>query len=1516
MKKILLIWGLLIGLIVHAQVAQITTGTAGTPSHNAGPIYRSSASSSYDASRYSYLYTANELAAAGITSGAIINDLGWIKNNNATTTGGGILRIYMKNSTVASYANATMTWANLNSGATLVYQNLSQAIPATQAPNYITFALNTPFTYTGGSLEISVEWDITQVSGNPTTGTFEWLWSTVTSRIYGRSDTALTGTTTLSSTNNSINDITNRRPFIQIGYTPGTACSGAVTAGTASASASAVCANTAFNLVLTGATSASGITYQWQSSPAGANTFTNITGATTASYSVANQTAASDYRCVVTCTNGGSTQTSNVVSVGQTTGIQCLNYCTPVYTTGCSDNDDLNSFVITGAGTSVISDLNTGCNGAGYYDRTAAFAPVDLLPGQSYPVKINTTYTSPAYEKASIWIDFNDNGTFDASEKLLTDLTLDQSPAFATANIAIPLTAPAGIHRMRVRVVYNGSNFDACGSAGYGEAHDYYVNVLPLAPCTGTPVSGTAAATVTNACISAPFNLTLTGYTYGGGITYQWYSSPAGAGTFTAIAGATSPTYTVNGQAVPTDYRCVVACTNSSQSATSNIVSVGQNPVSQCYCTPTGGTSDTTYYLNNITTTGGWTNLSYTANSFTGYVNTNMSVLTSPGNSVGINLATTGGSTYYYYVWVDWNNDADFNDPGETILATTSWSATGTATINVPAGQALGNYRVRTSSSYSGTNTPCGPAGYGNYVDFTLAVVAPPTCLPPTGLTVTGVTGNSATLNWNAPATAPAGGYEYWVSTSPATPTGPANGTVAGTATTVTLPTTLAPSTVYYWWLRAICSPTDNSYLSQGPNFMTTQIPATLPYIQPFTGGNDFGFLNGAQVNKWAYGSATGNTGNSIYISNNNGTANTYTTGTTSVTQAYRDIFIPAGTTLANFSFDWKAEGEGSSTPYDYLRVWLVPSDFLPSPGTQIAAGTGRVQVGQFNLQGTWQNFSTTSLNITGFAGSVMRLVFEWRNDSSAGTQPPAAVDNIVLRVCSTDTPVVTVTPASITHNSATITWPQDPGGASYRIRYRPVGSTQWLPTTGPIAVANGPYTLQGLLSYTLYEVEVAAVCNTTNVGAYSHNEFTTKCDPTPPNITISNITPTSALVTWNPLAAGATYELQYREVGSGVWIPVTVPAPPANSVVIPGLTSYKTYEVQVRNTCIGSGTPNPWSTSQVFTTVRVCEIPPPGLTITQLTPTTAEVVWDAYTGPGATNTYILRYRKVGIPSWTTVNVNTNTHTLIGLLELTKYEMQVANLCSGTPGNFTPLYYFTTPTVVYCQMQSTSSATEYISKVTAKPTGKPQMVNESTGNPYSDFTANPLKFIDMIQGSVGNQIIVDKNMSSGGKAGVAVWIDFDRSGTFDLNERILADGPNTNTTASATFEVPANAYVGSTDKYIVMRVAMAKDGIPVNCTNFDNGEVEDYTVRISKLPAANAVNQDEILIYPNPVKSVLNVKNISKKANYKIYSAAGQLISSGVILNNKIDVSRLINGVYVIDIDDVQGAAQKKFIKE
>lgn len=793
--------------------------------------------------------------------------------------------------------------------------------------------------------------------------------------------------------------------------------------------------------------------------------------------------------------------------------------------------------------------------------------------------------------------------------------------------------------------------------------------------------------------------------------------------------------------------------------------------------------------------------------------------------------------------------------------------------------------------------------------------LAIPTCVVPSALAVNGVTATGAVLSWTGPTPAPSNGYAYYLTTTNTPPVAGTPPTGTSTTTSVNL-TTLTPNTTYYWWVKSVCSPTDSSFWIGGPSFSTTQIPATIPYNQNFTGANDFGFINGTQTNKWAYGSATGNPANSIYISNTNGTTNEYSTSSTSVVQAYRDILVPAGASIATLSFDWKADGESS---YDYLRVWLVPSSFMPVAGAQITAGAGRIQLGNnYNQQTTWQSYLNSTLNISSFAGTTMRLVFEWRNDSSGGNQPPVAVDNIKLLICSTATPTVAV--SAITHNTATLTWPQDSGGASYIVRYRPVGSSSaW--TQVSVAAAAAPattntYNLAGLLPATLYEVEVAAVCNSIP-GTYSHNEFLTKCDPTPPNVTASNITTTSALITWSPLAVSSSYKMRYRIVGSGNagWsADIILPLAPTNTYLLSGLNVYTTYEVQIANKCDNETTYNGWSSPAVFTTERTCDLPPPGLTITNLTTTTATVVWDSF--PGAT--YILRYRKVGIPSWTTVAVTNNNYVITGLLELTKYEMEVANVCSGTPGTYTLPYYFTTPTVIYCPMKSGSSASEYISKVTVKPSGKPTMESSTDATTYSDFTADTSKFIQLIQGSTGNEISIEKSWTGNTyNEGIAVWIDFDRNGSFDINERILVSSPNTTTPITGTFSVPSDAFISTTDyKYVVMRVAMQRDGIPVNCTGFANGEVEDYTVRISKNPVPNATNQTEILIYPNPVHTILNVKNISKRANYKIYNAAGQLVTSGIILNNKIDVSSLIHGVYVIDIDDTQGTAQKKFIKE
>ena len=332
----------------------INTGTAGTPQYNAGPVYRSSAASAYDASRYVYLYTAEELSAAGIGSGASITRLGWVKNNTATTTGGGVMRIYLKNSAATEFAQASETWANLNSGAVLVYENLNQEIPATATPNYITFNLTAPFVYTGGSMEVSVEWDANQITGNPSTGTFDWMWSTVPNRIYGTGQTVMTNAATLSSTSNSISAIDDRRPFIQITYGANAACTAPPTPGTTTVSSAAVCAGTPVNFSLTGNSFGTGQTYQWQTSAAAGGPFTDVgTSQTTPGATFNAPAGVTYYRAAVTCS--GNTAYSTPIAVtgyaGLPGGTYTINSAAPTL------GSNFNNF------TDVVTALTCGIQG-------------------------------------------------------------------------------------------------------------------------------------------------------------------------------------------------------------------------------------------------------------------------------------------------------------------------------------------------------------------------------------------------------------------------------------------------------------------------------------------------------------------------------------------------------------------------------------------------------------------------------------------------------------------------------------------------------------------------------------------------------------------------------------------------------------------------------------------------------------------------------------------------------------------------------------------------------------------------------------------------------------------------------------------------------------------------------------------------------------------------------------------------------------------------------------------------
>jgi len=496
-------------------------------------------------------------------------------------------------------------------------------------------------------------------------------------------------------------------------YTPPPLCTGTPATATAVSSVPNACANTPFNLSLPNFPIFRGLTYQWQSSPAGANTFTNIVGATTSTYTVASQTTPTDYRCIVTCTNGGATSTSNIVNVGQNLPLDC--YCVPTggstyYLSGISSAGGIANFNYTASAYSTYQDRFSTISFA-----QAPGSAVNILMAQS---------SGTGYHYC--WVDWNQDGDFaDTGETIWATTSFT---ANYNGSIPVPAGTTPGTYRVRFANSWSGV-ITPCGPNANGGYVD--VKLVVPSPCVGAPTAGTSVSSVPKACANTPFSLSLSGVTIASGLTFQWQSSPAGTNTFTNITGATASGYTVANQTTATDYRCIVTCTNGGATSTSSIVSVGQNVPMDCYCIPTAAN---TYYLNNITSTNGFTNFVHTATAYSAYQDkfSTLSFSQKEGGSVNISMTPSSG-TNYYYCWVDWNQDGDFEDAGETIWATTSFMANHNGVITVPVGQALGTYRVRFANSWSGVITPCGHAANGSYVDVALKVTIPP---PPT-ITIT-----------------------------------------------------------------------------------------------------------------------------------------------------------------------------------------------------------------------------------------------------------------------------------------------------------------------------------------------------------------------------------------------------------------------------------------------------------------------------------------------------------------------------------------------------------------------------------------------------------------------------------------------------------------------------------------------------------------------------------------------------------------------------------------------------------
>ncbi len=629
---------------------------------------------------------------------------------------------------------------------------------------------------------------------------------------------------------------------------PAAACSGVPNPGTITATSTLVCSGTGVTMNLNGYTIASGLTFQWQSSPNSTGPWTAVPGATSTALSTT-ITSTIYYNVVVACGSNTAATASFQFSLQPAT--QC--YCNQnLGGSGCTGDNITNVTIL---GTPLNN--NSTCNSTPLNGTYTQFMPgptttATLNLALTYTISVNTT----ANNIESVWIDYDHSGTFDAIEH--TQICITSTPNSATTmTFTVPASAQLGLTGMRVRSRAQGNPngpTDACTGFGSGETEDYFVTIAPAAACSGAPGANSAVASMTTVCPSGSVSLSLaTSYTVGG-LTYQWFSATSAAGPYTAITGATTTPYALTGITNPLFYRAVITCTNGPASTTSTPVQVIVNSnTCQCSSYCASGATQALYdeILNvtigtlnnssNCTQTGGPTSI---LNQYSNYAG----LLAAPTLSAGTtyNFSVTVGMCNATFansgivsIYMDFNNNGSFGDPGELTYTSpyTSYAVTGT-TINgnifIPTTALGGVTRMRVIEVESSIAQPdCGTYFAGETEDYCINVIAAPPCagVPNPGtITATQTLVCSGTgVNMNITGFTAASGLTFQWYSSPNS-TGPWTAVSGATATAYS---TSITANVYY---QVLVSCGSNTAVTAAQQF--SLLPVTACYCNQNLGGS------------------------------------------------------------------------------------------------------------------------------------------------------------------------------------------------------------------------------------------------------------------------------------------------------------------------------------------------------------------------------------------------------------------------------------------------------------------------------------------------------------------------------------------------------------------------------------------------------------------------------------------------------------------------------------------------------
>jgi len=211
-------------------------------------------------------------------------------------------------------------------------------------------------------------------------------------------------------------------------------------------------------------------------------------------------------------------------------------------------------------------------------------------------------------------------------------------------------------------------------------------------------------------------------------------TTPAGTDVANNINLGNVTTYSFTG-AIATTYYYTVVPFNANGSATGCAELSFTTAATGCYCTSVPTSVDGSG-ITNVQLVA--TNFANTPASYTDHTATPVNMSQGVSNNVQITFAT--GYTYDTNIWIDFNNDFDFDDAGELvqtgIASTNANPTTLNASFVMPGTAPLGQHRMRIGTADVGQvpPAPCYSGSWGVTLDFTVNIVAA-SCTPPAATT-------------------------------------------------------------------------------------------------------------------------------------------------------------------------------------------------------------------------------------------------------------------------------------------------------------------------------------------------------------------------------------------------------------------------------------------------------------------------------------------------------------------------------------------------------------------------------------------------------------------------------------------------------------------------------------------------------------------------------------------------------------------------------------------------------------